>query len=96
MLGAGAAIDACGARAVLPQNPPLTEAGVSGAAPAALVISPPEGMIKALPPGISITSIGPYSVTLRGGAGLVAAFYAAGAPLVLPAGLTGCLPQTAI
>ena len=69
---------------------------LSGAAPAALVILPPEGMIKALPPGISITSIGPYSVTLSGGAGLVAALYAAGAPLVLPAGLTGCLPQTAI
>ena len=95
-MGAGAAIDACGARAVLPQNPPLTEAGVSGAAPAALLILPTEGMIKALPPGISIVSTGPYSVTLRGGAGIVAALYAAGAPLVLPAGLTGCLPQTAI
>lgn len=69
---------------------------MSGAAPAALVIFPPAGMIMALPSGISITSIGPYSVTLRGGVGLVAALYAAGAPLVLPAGLTGCLPQTSI
>ena len=69
---------------------------VSGAAPAALVILPPDGLIKALPSGISITAIGPYSVTLKGGAGLVATLYHAGAPLVLPAGLTGCLPQPAI
>jgi hypothetical protein len=69
---------------------------LSGAAPAALVIMPPAGLIAALPQGASVTSIGPYSITIKGGAGLVAALYAAGAPLVLPAGLTGCLPQTAI
>lgn len=69
---------------------------LSDAAPAALVILPPKAMIKALPLGISITSIGPYSVTLKGGAGLVTALYGAGAWLVLPAGLTGCLPQTTI
>lgn len=68
---------------------------LSGAAPAALVILPPDGLIKSLPPGISVTSIGPYSVTLKGDSGLVAALYHAGAPLVLPAGLTGCLPQAA-
>jgi hypothetical protein len=66
---------------------------LSGAAPAALVILPPTGFIGALPPGTSITSVGPYSVTLQGGAGLVAQLYAAGAWLVLPARLTGCLPQ---
>jgi hypothetical protein len=69
---------------------------LSGAAPAALVIMPPDGLIAALPQGASVTSIGPYSITIKGGVGLVAALYAAGAPLVLPAGLTSCLPQAAI
>lgn len=69
---------------------------LSGDAPAALVVMPPESLMNALPPGISILSVGPYSVTLKGDKGLVAALYHAGAPLVLPAGLTGCLPQTAI
>ena len=67
---------------------------LSGAAPAAIVILPPGGFFASLPQGVSITSIGPFSVTLKGDAGLVAALYAAGAYLVLPAGLTGCLPQT--
>lgn len=34
------------------------------------------------------------SGVIKGGAELVAQLYAAGALLVLPAGLTGCLPQT--
>lgn len=66
---------------------------LSGEAPAALVILPPEGFVKALPEGVAVVSAGPISVTVQGGEGLVAALYAAGAPLVLPAGLTGCLPQ---
>lgn len=66
---------------------------LGGAAPAALVILPPDGFLAALPAGVAVTSAGPFSVTVRGGADLVAALYAAGAPLVLPAGLTGCLPQ---
>jgi hypothetical protein len=67
---------------------------LGGDAPAALVMFPPEGFIRQLPDGVSIVSAGPVSVTLRGGEGLVAALYSLGAPLVLPAGLTGCLPQT--
>lgn len=67
---------------------------LGGAAPAALVILPPEGLISALPAGVSVVSAGPVSVTLRGGADLVATLYALGATLVLPAGLTGCLPQS--
>jgi hypothetical protein len=66
---------------------------LSGEAPAALVILPPEGMLAALPSDVAVTSAGPFSVTVSGGAGLVAQLYAAGALLVLPAGLTGCLPQ---
>ncbi len=67
---------------------------LGGEAPAALVILPPEGLIRSLPQGVSVVSAGPVSVTLRGGADLVTTLYALGAPLVLPAGLSGCLPQT--
>ncbi len=67
---------------------------LSGDAPAALVMFPPEDLIRALPAGVSVVSSGPVSITLRGGTDLVAILYALGAPLVLPAGLTGCLPQT--
>lgn len=68
---------------------------LGGAAPAALVILPGEGFIAALPAGVAVVSSGPVSVTLRGGDDLVATLYRLGATLVLPAGLTGCLPQTA-
>jgi hypothetical protein len=69
---------------------------LGGEAPAALVLFPPEGLVRDLPKGVAIVSSGPVSVTLQGGEGmgLVAALYRLGAPLVLPAGLTGCLPQT--
>lgn len=66
---------------------------LGGEAPSALVILPPEGLVRALPPGVAVVSSGPVSITLRGGEDLVATLYALGAPLVLPAGLTGCLPQ---
>ena len=66
---------------------------VTGEAPAALVILPPADMLDHLPAGTALVSIGPYSVTLRGGSDLVGMLYRAGALLVLPAGLTGCLPQ---
>ena len=82
--------------------PPLVAAGWVGTlalvmrlagAPAALVILPPDGFVAALPAGVSVVSSGPVSLTLRGDADLVAVLYRLGAPLVLPAGLTGCLPQ---
>jgi hypothetical protein len=68
---------------------------LGGEAPAALVLFPPEGLVRALPAGVAVTSAGPVSLTVRGNGtdGLVAALYRLGAPLVLPAGLTGCLPQ---
>jgi hypothetical protein len=66
---------------------------LGGEAPAALVLFPPEGFVRALPEGVAVVSSGPVSLTLRGGEGLVASLYRSGAPLVLPAGLTGCLPQ---
>ena len=64
-----------------------------GGAPAALVMFPAPGFLSQLPQGVSLTSVGPYSVTVRGGQGLVTALYDAGAVLVLPAGISGCLPQ---
>ena len=67
---------------------------LGGDAPAALVMFPPEGMLRGLPADVSVVSSGPVSVTLRGGTDLVATLYGLGAPLVLPAGLTGCLPYT--
>lgn len=66
---------------------------LSGDAPQALVLMPTAALLAQLPEDAAITAIGPYSVTLRGGPGLVAQLYASGARLVLPAGLTGCLPQ---
>lgn len=68
---------------------------LGGEAPAALVMFPPAGLVAALPEGVAVVSAGPVSVTLQGGADLVATLYRLGAPLVLPAGLTGCLPQGA-
>jgi hypothetical protein len=68
---------------------------ITGNAPAALVILPPADLLSHLPAGTAVVSIGPYSVTVKGGEGLVTALYDAGARLVLPAGLTGCLPQDA-
>lgn len=64
---------------------------LGGPAPAALVVLPPEGFLPALPPGVSVTSRNALGLTARGGPDLVAELYAAGAPLVLPAGLASCL-----
>lgn len=61
-------------------------------APAALVVLPPEGFWTRLPPSVAVTDQGPLGVTVRSEEpGLVPALYAAGAWLVLPAGLAGCL-----
>jgi hypothetical protein len=68
---------------------------ITGRAPAALVILPSASFLADLPAGIAITSQGPFSVTLTSTTpNLTAALYAAGAPIVLPAGLQGCLPQS--
>ena len=64
---------------------------LGGPAPAALVVLPPEGFLRALPPGISVTSRNALGLTAKGGPDLARDLYAAGAPLVLPAGLASCL-----
>ena len=75
---------------------PAVVMAVTGDAPAALVILPPDGLVDALPEGVALVSVTRFSVTVREGAagavdgGLVRRLYALGAPLVLPSGLTGC------
>lgn len=64
---------------------------LGGPAPAALVLLPPQGFWDALPAGVAILSRNALGVTVRGDEDLVAQLYGAGAPLVLPAGLAGCL-----
>ena len=65
---------------------------VSDAAPAAVVPLPLARLMAALPDEAAIVDHGRVSVTFANRPGLAADLYAAGARLVLPAGLTGCLP----
>ncbi|MBD3666297.1 hypothetical protein H9Q16_20430 [Sulfitobacter sp. TSTF-M16] len=68
---------------------------VSDAAPAAVVMLPSDSFMATLPQGVAITGQSAISVTLSSEkGGLAAALYAAGAALVLPAGLLGCAPLT--
>ena len=64
---------------------------LGGPAPAALVPWPPDGFLGRLPAAVALTGATPLGLTLEGGPTLVADLYAAGARLVLPAGLDGCL-----
>ena len=66
---------------------------LGGEAPAVLVPFPPEGLVAALP-DVSVTGASHVSVTLKSDApDLPARVYAAGAWLVLPAGLEACIPN---
>ena len=69
----------------------------SDAAPLVLVVLPDDAFLAHLPPEMAIVSRSRLSITLRSDAPDIAGrLYAAGAMLVLPAGLKGCLglPQT--
>jgi hypothetical protein len=68
-------------------------AGLGGKAPALLVLFPPEGLVAGLPEGVAVLDSGRVSLTVSGGGDLVGQLYRLGAPLVLPAGLQGCLPR---
>lgn len=59
-------------------------------APAALVLLWPGQELSALPPDAVLLGQTAFGPVLRGPKGLVQDLYAAGALLVLPAGLTGC------
>lgn len=66
---------------------------LGGEAPAAFVPFPPQGLLSALPGDVAVTGRSPVSLTLRSEApDLTARLYAAGAWLVLPAGLEACIP----
>lgn len=66
------------------------------AAPGALVLFPPEHLLRNLPETAAITGSTPYSITLSSvEPNLTRRLYLAGAWLVLPAGLTGCLSPLA-
>ncbi|MEE9387341.1 MAG: hypothetical protein V3U96_01920 [Paracoccaceae bacterium] len=65
----------------------------SDAAPAAVVLFPSAEFVAALPKGTAIIAANAVSVTLRADiSDFGESLYQAGALLVLPAGLTGCLP----
>lgn len=65
------------------------------AAPAAFVIGPTDAILRALPEGTAVVSHNALGLTVSNDApGLARALYRAGAVLVLPAGLTGCAPET--
>ena len=59
-------------------------------APAALAILAPGQKLAMVPPGAVLVGQTAFGPVLRGPKGLVQDLYAAGAWLVLPAGLTGC------
>lgn len=67
---------------------------LGGDAPAAFVPFPPATLMAALPPNVAVTGRSPISLTLRSDApDLTSRLYAAGAWLVLPAGLEACIPN---
>ncbi|MEX0348913.1 MAG: hypothetical protein AB3N15_05755 [Paracoccaceae bacterium] len=66
---------------------------LSDEAPAYVVVLPSPDFVKGLDPDMSIMAAGPVTVTLAAEDPRVALrLYQAGARLVLPAGLPGCLP----
>ncbi|MEM9433864.1 MAG: hypothetical protein AAGA12_08075 [Pseudomonadota bacterium] len=67
-----------------------TVMATTGAAPAALVPLPSASFLAALPDDVAIVGRSALSVTLAGPSETVSDLYAAGAWLVLPAGLSGC------
>ncbi|MEL6647029.1 MAG: hypothetical protein AAFY35_00795 [Pseudomonadota bacterium] len=67
---------------------------LGGEAPGAFVPMPSQSFIAGLPDDVAITSRSAISVTLRGEqSDLPKRLYAAGAFLVLPAGLEACIPN---
>ncbi len=64
----------------------------SDAAPAAVVPMPSKAFLRNLPPQAAILDINGLAVTFANRPDLAAELYEAGAWIVLPAGLTGCLP----
>ena len=64
----------------------------SDVAPAAVVLFPSRGLMAQLPEDTSILGLSRTRLTVENAPNTTRALYDAGAWLVLPAGLTGCLP----
>ncbi len=70
---------------------------VSDAAPGAIALFPADDFVSHLPANAAVVGTGRYWVAVQHpGPDLGAQIYAAGAWLVLPAGLPGCLPLTSV
>ena len=67
---------------------------LSDVAPAAVVFFPSPELLADLPDDTSILGLERFRLTVVNATGGARALYDAGAWLVLPAGLTGCLPLT--
>ena len=67
---------------------------VSDAAPGAVVPLPSAALMANLPKDAALLGLNRGALTLANRPGLARDLYAAGAWIVLPAGLTGCLPLT--
>ena len=66
-------------------------------APAHVVVFPAPGLVQALPPDVAVLARFRHAVTLRSDRpGLARRLYGAGARIVLPAGLRGCLPLSLV
>lgn len=66
----------------------------SDTAPAAVVPFPGKALLAALPDDTGILGLIRFGLTVANRPGMARDLYANGAWLVLPAGLTGCLPLT--
>ena len=66
----------------------------SDTAPAAVVPFPRQELLAALPEDAGILGLNRFALTVANRAGMARELYDQGAWLVLPAGLTGCLPLT--
>lgn len=64
----------------------------SDAAPAAVVPFPSQKFMAALPSDVAVLDLTSVSITLANRPDLARLLYQSGAIVVLPAGLTGCLP----
>lgn len=66
---------------------------VTDAAPGAIALFPADDFVARLPDDVAVVGAGTNWISVRSdAAGLGSSLYAAGAWIVLPAGLPGCLP----
>ncbi len=66
----------------------------SDTAPAAVVPFPSRALLAGLPGDAGILGLNRFALTVANRPGMASDLYGKGAWLVLPAGLTGCLPLT--